>query len=212
METLIIALGASVFGSLAILRGFAEKYFTSDIRKEANELLFNFYILIGVTLFLPLVLIFLLQYGYILGFDPGYFFPVVMFLILISIIIIDQKFSRKSIEEAKRLKMADEMYLERAESFSPRFLLFDSYKFNTWMIRYIGKGGTALLYILILSLPLVSWVLYTLLFENDLYYGITLFFIGILILGSISGYYKFTKYFKKAEEKVQQWRVQDKDY
>lgn len=201
-----------MIGGINIFQAFTEKYYTSSKRKKENDFLYNYHIIFGLFFisfpFIFVIFIIISHFG-LLFFNIA--MNVFFYAMIILLIIVAMKYSPKKLKEAKKLKLADEIYLDRVKSLRLKDLFLDNYKFSARMVKIYGKEKTSLFYSMIGS---ILFVLIMIIYDS--YFKIfseffnrnivVLIFSAIGILLFFIARYMWQKRINEALDLVYHWR------
>lgn len=151
-----------MFGGINIFQALKEKHYTSNKRLKENDFLYAYHIVsglffIGISFFFIILTILSFLSMLFINISMNLFiFPAIIFVILV-----EKKYPVKRVKEAKKLKLADEIYLDRVSSLRLKDLWLDNYKFIARMVKIYGKEKTSLFYsTLALMIFVIIMVLY----------------------------------------------------
>lgn len=136
--------------------------------------------------------------------------PMVLVLFIIAYFgLISRSISSREVKEIKKVKLADELYLDRTENLNLSDFFLNRYKFIAMMIKKYGKEMTAGFYSL---LGLILFIISISIFYYFLPIGFFCFYLFIFIVFiafSIYGYKKNKENIGKAIQLASEWNYDD---
>jgi len=136
-----------IMGAMNIFQAMAEKNYSSKIREKETDLLYGYHITAGLMILsVSLIPVLLTLFSIFEILANNITINVFFYSVIIVSILFVIKYNPEKIKEAKKLKLADEIFLDRVDSLRTRDLFLDNYKYAAKMVNIHGKVRTALFY------------------------------------------------------------------
>ena len=192
----------------------SERYYSSDVRRKESYQLSNFYLFNGGFFFIMILfLTSLIFYEEVYRYIPEFFLnflPMVIVIFVVAYLVLTSHFiSTRKVKIIKKVKLADEIYLDCSGSLNLSDLFLNRYKFTAKMLKKYGKEKTAGFYFLFgLILFMLSLFMMHYFVSIDML-CLYIFIIILFLILSLYGHKKQKERLGKAIQLASEWHQDD---